>query len=171
MHSITGKLNKDAQVFQAGDSTGFSIRLGVKARNPKTKEDEWANYQAVIFAKSPGQIDFYQSALIEGSVIEVSCEALLIESFDGQNGTVLTLNMINARLGYVHSSGAKSPSQAPQSAPQKQGGFAPQAPQQAPDKKIPTPEDMAWVKAINEDGSYLKDITDPTYRAYIESIL
>lgn len=168
MHSITGKLNKDAQVFQAGDSTGFSVRLGVKARNPKTKEDEWTNYQAVIFAKSSGQIDFYQSALVEGSVIEVSCEALLVDSFDGQNGVVLTLNMINARLGYVHSSGAKSQAQAPV---QQQGGFKPQAPQQAPSKRIPTADDMNWVTAINSNGSTLDAIIDETYRAYIATLL
>ena len=38
--TITGKLNDAASQFQAGDSTGFGVRIGVKARNPKTKEDE-----------------------------------------------------------------------------------------------------------------------------------
>ncbi|HHZ70465.1 MAG TPA: hypothetical protein EYN54_09380, partial [Methylococcaceae bacterium] len=69
--TITGKLNKPANVFQAGESTGFGIRLGVKYRDPKTKEDAWCNYSAVIFAKSAGQIQFYQNALIEGSIVEV----------------------------------------------------------------------------------------------------
>jgi single-strand DNA-binding protein len=120
--TITGKLNKPANQFQAGESTGFGIRLGVKARNPKTKQDEWCNYSATIFAKSPGQIQFYQQALVEGSVIEVTCEQQLIESFDGQNGTVLSITMINARLGYVHTG-----QQAPQ---QQQGGYQHQVPQQ-----------------------------------------
>lgn len=115
--TITGKLNKPANVFQAGESTGFGIRLGVKARNPKTKEDEWCNYSATIFAKSPGQIQFYQQALVEGSVIEVSCEQLLIESFQGQNGTLLSINMINAKLGYVHT-GQQAPQQQ-----NNQGGY------------------------------------------------
>ena len=65
--TITGKLNKAANQFQAGESTGFGIRLGVKYRDPKTKQDEWTNYQAVIFAKAPGQVKFYQDVLIEGS--------------------------------------------------------------------------------------------------------
>jgi hypothetical protein len=100
--TITGKLNKAATQFQAGESTGFGVRLGVKYRDPKTKQDEWCNYSAVIFAKSPGQIQFYQSALVEGSVVEVSAEQLSVESFQGNNGPMLSINMLNARLGYVH---------------------------------------------------------------------
>jgi len=101
--TITGKLNKPANVFQAGESTGFSIRLGVKYRDPKTKQDEWTNYQAVIFAKAPGQVQFYQNALIEGAIVEVTAEQLKIDSFDGNNGPVLSIDMLNARLGYVFS--------------------------------------------------------------------
>jgi single-strand DNA-binding protein len=100
--TITGKLNKAATQFQAGDSTGFGIRLGVKYQDPKTKQDDWCNYSAVVFAKSPGQIQFYQNALVEGSVVEVFCEKLSIESFQGNNGPMLSLNMLNARLGMIH---------------------------------------------------------------------
>jgi len=151
MHSITGKLNKPARQFQAGESTGFGVRLGVKYRDPKTKQDDWTNYQAVIFAKSPGQIQFYQNALIEGAVIEVSCEQLAVDSFDGTNGTILTINMLNARLGYIHT-GNQQPQQQAQQQPQyqqqaqqpqyqqpqqqapqyQQPQNAPQQPQQAP---------------------------------------
>jgi single-strand DNA-binding protein len=121
--TITGKLNKPANIFQAGDSTGFGVRVGVKCRDPKTKADAWANYSAVIFAKSPGQIQFYTEALVEGSVIEISAENLLVDSFDGKDGPVLTINMLNARLGYVHT----GQSQAPQ---QHQGGYQNQQSQQ-----------------------------------------
>ena len=115
--TITGKLNKPANQFQAGESsTGFSIRLGVKYRDPKTKQDDWTNYQAVIFAKSPNQISFYQSVLVEGAVVEVTCEQLKIDSFDGNNGPMLSIDMLNARLGYVH-----APNQQPaQPQPQQQ---------------------------------------------------
>jgi len=131
--TITGKLNKAANQFQAGDSTGFSVRLGVKYRDPKTKQDEWTNYQAVIFAKAPGQIQFYQNALIEGAVIEVTCEQLKIDSYDGTNGTMLSIDMLNARLGYVFS-GTQQPQQqpAPQQYQQQAPQQVPQAPQQAP---------------------------------------
>ena len=132
--TITGKLNKAANQFQAGESTGFGIRLGVKARNPKTKEDEWCNYSATIFAKSPGQIQFYQQALVEGSVVEISCDQLLIESFEGQSGTMLSINMINSRLGYVHT-GQQQGQQ--QQAPQQQNNQQ-QAPQQQQYRQTPS---------------------------------
>lgn len=134
--TITGKLNKAANQFQAGESTGFGIRLGVKYRDPKTKQDEWCNYSAVIFAKTAGQIQFYQSALIEGSVVEVSCDQLKVDSFDGQNGPVLSIDMLNAKLGYVHTiQGApqqKNNNQGfQQQAPQQQQQFQQQSPQQS----------------------------------------
>lgn len=129
--TITGKLTKAANMFQAGESTGFVIRLGVKYRDPKTKQDEWTNYSAVIFAKAAGKIQFYQSALVENSVVEVSCDQLKIDSYEGSNGTSLTIDMLNARLGYVHTQQG-APQQAntgfQQQAP-AQGGFQQQAPQ------------------------------------------
>ncbi len=131
--TITGKLNKAARAFQAGESTGFGIRLGVKYRDPKTKQDEWTNYQAVIFAKAPGQIQFYQNALVEGAVVEVFAEQLKIDSFQGDNGNILTIDMLNARLGYIYSPQGQAPQQnfqqaqqgyaQQQQAPQQQGGF------------------------------------------------
>ena len=134
--TITGKLTKAANMFQAGESTGFGIRLGVKYRDPKTKQDEWTNYSAVIFAKAAGQIQFYQSALVENSVVEVSCDQLKIDSYDGSNGTSLTIDMLNARLGYVYTQQG-APQQAntgfQQQAQQQNGGFNNQqqsAPQQ-----------------------------------------
>ena len=121
--TIAGKLTKAANQFQAGESKGFGIRLGVKYRDPKTKQDEWTNYSAVIFAKAPGQIQFYESALVEGSIVEVTCDQLKIDSFDGNNGPVLSIDMLNARLGYVYS-------QQQVNAPQVNNGGYQQAPQQ-----------------------------------------
>lgn len=130
--TITGRLNKAATQFQAGDSTGFGIRLGVKYQDPKTKQDDWCNYSAVIFAKSPGQIQFYQQSLVEGSVVEVFCEKQSIEQYQGTNGLQLSINMLNARLGHVHTGQQPSQQQAPQQrqqAPQQHQGY--QAQQQA----------------------------------------
>ena len=121
--TIAGKLTKAANQFQAGESKGFGIRLGVKYRDPKTKQDEWTNYSAVIFAKAPGQIQFYESALVEGSIVVVTCDQLKIDSFDGNNGPVLSIDMLNARLGYVYS-------QQQVNAPQVNNGGYQQAPQQ-----------------------------------------
>lgn len=126
--TITGKLNKTANQFQAGESTGFSIRLGVKYRDPKTKQNEFTNYQAVIFAKAPAQIQFYNDVLVEGAVVEVTCEQLRIDSFEGNNGPMLSIDMLNARLGYVH-----SPNQQP-AQPQRQPA------QQQPVQQQPQPQ-------------------------------
>jgi len=125
MHSVTGKLNQAANQFQAGESVGFGIRLGVKYRDPKTKQDEWTNYQAAIFAKSPGQIAFYQQALVEGAIVTVTAEQLKIDSFESQTGTKLTIDMLNARIGYVY-----NPNQQPAQQSAQQGYQQPQQIQQ-----------------------------------------
>ena len=130
MHSITGKLNKHARIFQAGESTGFGIRLGVKYRDPKTKQDDWTNYNAVIFAKSAGQIQFYTEVLVEGAIVEVSAEQLKVDQFQGDNGIVLTIDMLNARLGYVGAPTQQSARENYKAPPPRQQ--APQGYQQQP---------------------------------------
>ncbi len=141
--SITGKLNKAANQFQAGESTGFGVRLGVRYYDRETQQNEYTNYEAVIFAKAPAQVQFYQQALVEGSVIELSGTTQKIKSFDGQNGQVLSIEIHDAKLGFVHTSNQPQQQQAPQqqyqqpqqqqqySAPQQQQG------QQFDDSNIP----------------------------------
>ena len=43
--TITGKLNKAATQFQAGESTGFGLRLGVKYYDRESKMEQWCNYR------------------------------------------------------------------------------------------------------------------------------
>ena len=81
--------------------------------------------EAVIFANQAAQIQFYQSALVEGSVVELSGESIKIKTFDGQNGQKITLELIGSRLGYVHTGQTQSN--------QAQNGYAPQ--QQAPQQQ------------------------------------
>ena len=130
--SVTGKLNKAATQFQAGESTGFGVRLGVRYYDRETKQNEYTNYEAVIFAKAPNQVQFYQQALVEGSVIELSGTTQKIKSFDGQNGQVLSIEIHDAKLGFVHTG---------QQAPQQQGGY--QQPQQAPQQQYRAPQQQA----------------------------
>ena len=126
-HTIVGKLNQAATQFQAGDGTGFGVRVGVQYYDRETKQKEWTNFEAVIFANQAAQIQFYQSALVEGSVVELSGEAIKIKTFDGQNGQKITLELIGAKLGYVHtgqSQGAQNnQSYAPQQSAPQQGGY------------------------------------------------
>lgn len=129
--SVTGKLNKAANQFQAGDSTGFGVRLGVRYYDRETQKNEYTNYEAVIFAKAPAQVQFYQQALVEGSVIELSGTTQKIKSFDGQNGQVLSIEIHDAKLGFVHTG-----QQAPQRQQTPQQNRAPQQ-QQAPMQQQP----------------------------------
>lgn len=99
--SVTGKLNKSANKFQAGDSTGFGIRLGVKYYDRETKKSEYTNYECAIFARQAQQVMFYESALVEGAIVEVSASAEKIKKFEGQNGLSLSIELIDAKLGYV----------------------------------------------------------------------
>lgn len=122
-HTITGKLNKAANQFQAGESLGFNVRLGVKYYDRKTGQDEWTNYSAVIFSKNPNQINYLQQVLVEGAVVSVSGESIKIDQFEGNNGLSLTLELQNARLEYAYNpqGQAQQPMQQPmQSAPQYQ---------------------------------------------------
>lgn len=127
-HTITCKLNKAATQFQAGESTGFGLRLGVKFYDRATKADAWTNYEAVVFAKAPAQVKFYQDALVEGAIVEISGDKLAIKQFQGQNGLSLSIELLDAKLGFVH-----APNQQPQQQPQRQA----QQPQQGYQQPMP----------------------------------
>ena len=113
--TVVGKLNKAATQFQAGESTGFGIRLGVKFYDRESKSDAYTNYEAVIFAKAPAQVQFYQQVLVEGAVVEVSGDKLKIRQFQGQNGLSLSIELLDAKLGFVHApQSSNSQAQTPQ---------------------------------------------------------
>ena len=109
--TITAKLNKAANVFQAGDSTGFGLRLGVQYYDRETKQKEWTNYECAVFARAEGQINFYKSALVEGAIVEVTGKQEKIKTFDGQNGQILSIELIDASIGYIGTTGAAQPAQ------------------------------------------------------------
>lgn len=140
-HTICGKLNKAATQFQAGESTGFGLRLGVKYYDRETKKDEYCNYEAVIFAKAPAQIQFYQNVLVEGAVVEVSGDKQKIRQFQGQNGLSLSIELLDAKLGFVHSPNQQSSNgQANQQQPQRQAQ-QPQQGYQQPQQRQAPPQD------------------------------
>ncbi len=138
--TITGKLNKAATQFQAGESTGFGLRLGVKYYDRETKADAWTNFEAVVFAKAPAQVQFYQQALVEGAIVEVSGDKLKIRQFQGNNGLSLSIELLDAKLGFVYApQSTTNQAQAPQKQiPQQQSNQAPrQAPQQYQQQQRP----------------------------------
>lgn len=137
MHIVSGELRKapyvQSGIGQDGQSVLFIVELSEMTKNRQTGDKQYTNYRASLFAKG-GQIDYYNSVLVEGNFIVVSGEKLTIDV--SQCGKYTKLNMENARLtnaGYVEQSqapqqqqqqGGYSQSQYNQ-APQ-QGGFAPQ---------------------------------------------
>lgn len=137
--TITGKLNKAASQFQAGESTGFGVRLGVKYYDRETKTEQWTNYEAVVFAKAPAQIQFYQQVLVEGAIIEVTGDKQKIRQFQGQNGLQLSIELLDAKLGYVGMAVAQQnrPPQAPAYNQPPQAPAYNQAPQQGAYNQAP----------------------------------
>jgi len=117
--TITGKLNKAANEFQAGAYTGFGIRLGKQYYDRETKQKEWTNYEAAVFSNNTQQIEFYRSNLVEGAVVEITAEAEKVKQFQGNNGLVLSIELIDCKLGYVHSGQQQGYAQQPQQAPQQ----------------------------------------------------
>lgn len=153
-HTITGKLNKAATTFQAGDSVGFGLRIGVQYYDRETKQKEWTNYECVIFAKPGAQADFYASSLVEGSIVEVSGQQQKIKRFEGQNGLSLSIELVDAKVGYIGTVGAgqtKAPAQGYTQQPaqnayvpqQQQQGYTP-TPQQRP---APQPQQQQYQQA------------------------
>lgn len=126
--AVTFKLNKDATQFQAGESVGFGIRGGVKYYDRQTKQDAYTNFEAVIFAKQQRQIEFYQSALVAGSIVEVTGQKLAIKQFQGNNGLSLSIELLDASIGFIGTAGAP---QAQGNQPQQQG-YQQQPQQQRP---------------------------------------
>lgn len=126
--TVTFKLNKDATQFQAGESIGFGIRGGVKFYDRQTKQDDWCNYEAVIFAKQQKQVEFYQSALVAGSIVEVTGQKQRIKQFQGNNGLSLSIELLDASIGFIGTAGAQ---QSQGNQPQQQG-YQQQPQQQRP---------------------------------------
>lgn len=135
-HSVVLKLNKPANEFPAGDGIGFSVRGGVQYFDHKTKQKEWTNYSAVIFAKAQGQIDFYRSALVEGAIVEVGGKTQKVDVYEGgANGPSYTIELLDAWLGSINNPAQQAQPQQFEQQP-AQGGYAqqPQQPMQQPNQ-------------------------------------
>ena len=119
--SITAKLNKAANEFQAGESVGFGIRFGQQYYDRETKQKEWTNYDCVVFARQQGQIDFYRQALVEGALVEVLGKRQKVKLFEGNNGTIPTIEILDASIESVNQVGV------PQTQPSGNSGQLPPA--------------------------------------------
>ena len=138
MHIIHGELRKAPFIKtgcgQDGQSTMFIVELSEVIKDRQTGEKAYTNYSAAIFAKSPAQIDYYSTSLVEGNFIVVNCEKLKVDVNESNGKQYIKLQMEGARLEgakYIESS-QQAPAQQgySQQAPQGQGGYSHQAPQQ-----------------------------------------
>ena len=135
MHIVSGELRKapyvKPNVGQDGASKLFIVELSEMTKDYQTGEKVYTNYKASLFAKG-GQIDYYNSVLVEGNFIVVNAEKLKVEVSDC--GQYTKLSMENARLenaGYIAQGGGQNQgqnSQQQQNAPQ--GGYQQQNNQQ-----------------------------------------
>jgi len=75
------------------------VRGGYQYYDRKTKGKEWTNYSAVIFAKAPAQIDFYRANLVEGAIVELGSKQLKIDVYEGNNGPIHSIEMVDAWIG------------------------------------------------------------------------
>ena len=145
MHIVHGELRKAPYIKtgmgQDGQTTMFIIELSEMIKDRQTGEKIYTNYSAAIFAKSPAQIDYYNTTLVEGNYVVVNCEKLKVDVTESNGKQYIKLQMENARLEGAKYIEAKQGGF--QQAPQQQGGFnqqqAPaqggfnnQAPQQQP---------------------------------------
>ena len=129
------KITSEPRTFQAGDSTGFNLSLGAQYYDRKTKQKEWSNYSAVVFAKG-NQLSFYQSSLVIGTIIELSSNDLKIDNY---NPEYLTIQLIDAQLVNVFTGDA--PQQ--QQGNQNQESQTYQQPQQQQPQYNEPPQDFS----------------------------
>tara|TARA_R110001599_G_scaffold173340_1_gene365138 strand:- start:1109 stop:1591 length:483 start_codon:yes stop_codon:yes gene_type:complete len=146
-HTVTAKLNKAANKHQNQSGTTFFVSLGEKNYNFKAKANEWTNYEAALFAKD-AQVGFYETALVEGSIIEVTGTGIIMDATDTNYKPKLIIQ--DAKLGFIHSSQPAPQQQAQQNPPQAQWDMPPQqapAPQQQPQQQAPQqtpPPQQEW---------------------------
>jgi hypothetical protein len=108
----------------------FFVSLGEKNFNHKTKQNEYTNYDAALFAKD-GQIDFYAKCLVKDSIVQVSGNGLIVEvDPSGQYPPKLALQ--DAKLEFVNDQLAAPQQQGHQQQGQQQPQQQPQGYQQAP---------------------------------------
>ena len=130
----TGKLNDNASEFQAGNSTGFGFRFGVKYYDREAKKSMWCNYEGALFSSNDNQIGFLRDNLVAGSVITVSAKEQYPASFEGQSGLKLSIKLSDCNLDYVVKGNSANQS-AVQQGQQQQYQHPQQPHQQAPQQQ------------------------------------
>ncbi|MEE8288953.1 MAG: hypothetical protein V3R25_06025 [Nitrosomonadaceae bacterium] len=150
MHIIHGELRKAPYIKsgcgQDGQSTMFIIELSEMIKDRQTGEKLYTNYSAAIFAKSPAQIDYYNTSLVEGNFVVVNCEKLKVDIQESNGKQYIKLQMENARLEgakYIESNGQQQQQQQQQQQNNNQQGFQQQQ-QSAPQQRQQQQQQGGW---------------------------
>ena len=146
-HSVTCKLNNDARQHQGQAGTTFFVSLGEKNYNHKTKENEYTNYEAALFAKD-AQVGFYSSVLVKGAIIEVSGSGLLME-IDPTGQYKPKLIIQDAKLGYTFNEGGQQQHAQPPAQYAPQQPMQPQYAQQPYTGQPQQPQNNGYAQAQN----------------------
>lgn len=120
-HSVTARLNRDARTHDNASGTTFFVDLGERNFNYKTKENEYTNYSAALFANDK-QKQFYADSLVKGAVIEVSGTGIIIDMPDDPQYSP-RLAIQDAKLGFIAT--PDGPSEPRQAAPAQQAAPKP----------------------------------------------
>ena len=169
-HTVSGKLFKAPFIKSGcgkdGQSTMFAFKLSEKTKDFKSGEDVYANYDAVIYAQSAAQTEYYTNATAEGSFVVVSCEKLQPKISDC--GKYVNLNMEGARLenasyqqitqqqvGYQHQEPQPAQYAPQQAVPQMAPAYQPQ--------QAPAPQQRAPQQPQGYGGNQQPDLNKPPY--------
>lgn len=137
MHVITGTIRKAPFTRNGSNAKGewmmFSIELSESWKD-RDGNRVYSNYKAVMFASTPGSINYNKEVLVEGAIVSISSETLQVVTREHNGKTYTHLEMINPRLVF-----AKAPEGA---APQQQASTQQQrAPQQSQQSATPADYD------------------------------
>ena len=159
MHIVHGELRKAPYIKQGcgqdGQSTMFIIELSEMVKDRQTGEKNYTNYSAAIFAKSPAQIDYYNTSLVEGNFIVVNCEKLKVDVSESNGKQYIKLQMEGARLEgakYIENNQQNTGFQ--QQAPVNQFNGQQPAPQQGYSNQSPQQQQQAY-QAPQQQGGFL----------------
>ena len=97
--------------------------------------------------------------MVKDSIVVVTCEQLKIDTYDGKNRPVISIEMLTDRLGYVHSQQQVNAPQMNnggfQQAPQQnQGGFQQAPQQQQPPRFIPQNQQQPANNGFDDDIAF-----------------
>lgn len=100
-HTVIGKLKRDARSFPTANGQGFSVSISKPFRDNTSDQTQWTQYEAVLFASTPKQIEYYQSRLVAGSVISLTAKEQKIK-FSGENSEYVSIELLFPTLEVEH---------------------------------------------------------------------